>query len=80
MEKEKLCVSCMPKSRWLETWNYYLAQGHASHSFVSQRFKNSEDLRRITLLLNTWNPLIYTIAGPSRQDDWFPTENDKLAL
>ena len=24
--------------------------GHASHSFVSQRFKNSEDLRRMTLL------------------------------
>ena len=34
----------------------------------------------MTLFWNTWNPLIYAIAGPPRYDGWFPTENDKLAL
>ena len=34
----------------------------------------------MTLFWNTWNPLIYAIAGPPRHDGWFPTENDKLAL
>ena len=34
----------------------------------------------MTLFWNTWNPLIYAIAGLPRHDDWFLTENDKLAL
>ena len=81
MEKEKLCVSSRQEvGSYIHGITVWHREGQAFHSFVSQSFKNSEDLRRMTLFWNTWNPLIYAIAGPPRHDGWVSTENDKLAL